>query len=275
MSEKGYEFLIYEKKDGVARIFFNNPKKLNAMGIPMLTELRDALLDAESDDGVKVMVLSGAGDRSFSVGQDLSPAGGRGQSAESAPISRPIGTYNYLRNVCYETHRLMERMEKPIIAAVNGYCFAGGLEFALACDFMIASENAAFGILEVGLGILPGSGGIVRFSRAISSRKAKELLYTAGRITAKEAEAMGLVNKVVPQGQLESAVKEITDSICAKSLLAIRLAKMVANYSLETPDIDSALALERTACSLIQASEDSTEGARAFMEKRPPVFKGR
>lgn len=267
MSNKEYEYLIYEKKDGAAKIFFNNPKRLNAMGAPMLSELKDALLDAQSDNDIKVIVLTGAGDKSFSVGQDFSlPFEGAGT---------PVGTYNYLRNVCYEAHRLMERMEKPIIAAVNGHCFAGGLEFALACDFMIASENATFGMLEVGLGILPGSGGIVRFCKALPARKAKELLYTAGRFSAKEAEAMGLVNRVVPQDKLEDAIKEITDNICSKSPLAIRLAKMVANAALETPDIDVALALERSAGGLISASEDAKEGPRAFMEKRPPEFKGR
>lgn len=267
MSNKEYTYIIYEKKDGVGKIFFNNPKKLNAMQAQMLSELLDVLRDAERDDSIKVLVLTGAGDRAFSVGQDL--------SGVSAGEESPIELYKYLRNTAYEVHRLMERMEKPIIAMVNGYCFAGGLEFAMACDFIIASENATLGITEVGLGLIPGSGGIVRFSRAMPVRKAKELLYTATRLTAREAEAIGLVNRVVPQGELENAVKEITDKICGTSPIAIRLAKMVINHSLETPGLDSALALERTACSLNSASEDSKEGPTAFMEKRPPVFKGK
>lgn len=263
---KEYQYIIYEKQGGVGKIVFNNPKKLNAMGPQMITELRDALLGAEHDDSIRVLVLTGAGDRSFSVGQDLSTISGE---------STPVDAYNYLRNTCYEAHRLMERMEKPIIAAVNGYCIAGGLEFALACDFIIASENAAFAITEVSLGILPGSGGIVRFIRAIPARKAREMLYTGTRISAKEAETLGLVNKVVPQAELDNAVKEVTDSMVNKSPLALRLAKMTITNALETPDIDVALALERTAASLIGASEDSKEGATAFLEKRPPVFKGR
>lgn len=267
MSSKGYQHIIYEKKDGVGKITFNNPKRHNAMSADMLVELRDALLDAEKDNSIRVLVLTGAGDKSFSVGQDF--------SASFEGMGTGIGTYNYLKNVAYEAHRLMERMEKPIIAAVNGFCFAGGLEFALACDFMIASENATFGILEVGLGILPGSGGIVRFGRAMPIRKAKELLLTAGRITAKEAETLGLVNRVVPQDKLEGTVKEITDNICGKSPIAVRLAKMVFNYSLETPDIDSALALERAAGGLVASTEDSKEGPIAFMQKRPPVFQGK
>lgn len=267
MGNKECQYIIYEKKDGVGKITFNNPKRHNAMSAEMLAELREVLLDAEKDDSIRVLVLTGAGDKAFSAGQDFSmPFEGAGTG---------IGTYNYLRNVAYEAHRLMERMEKPIIAAVNGYCFAGGLEFALACDFMIASENASFGILEVGLGILPGSGGIVRFSRAMPIRKAKELLLTAGRISAKEAETLGLVNRVVPQDKLEDTIKEITDNICSKSPIAIRLAKMVFNYSLETPDIDSALALERAAGGLVASTEDAKEGPIAFMQKRPPVFKGK
>ncbi|MDD5311991.1 MAG: enoyl-CoA hydratase/isomerase family protein [Dehalococcoidia bacterium] len=267
MNKNQYEFIIYEKLDGVGKIIFNNPARNNAMSAKMLTELKDVLLNAQFDGSVNVLVLTGAGDKAFSSGQDFAlPFEGAGTS---------VGTYNYLRNVCYEAHRLMEKMEKPIIAAVNGHCLAGGFEFALACDFIIASENATFGMLEVGLGILPGSGGIVRLCKALPVRKAKELLFTTRRFSAKEAEAMGIVNKVVPQGKLAEAVKEITDSICQKSPLAIRLAKMVANASIETTDIDVALALERSAGALISASEDAREGPIAFLQKRPPVFKGK
>ncbi|MGA2158630.1 MAG: enoyl-CoA hydratase/isomerase family protein [Dehalococcoidia bacterium] len=267
MSTNQYEFIIYEKQDGVGKIVFNNPARHNAMSAKMLTELKDVLLEAQFDKSIKVLVLTGAGDKAFSSGQDF--------ALPFEDMGTSIGTYNYLRNVCYESHRLMERMEKPIIAAVNGHCFAGGFEFALACDFIIASENANFGMLEVGLGILPGSGGIVRLCKALPARKAKELLLTARRFSAREAEAMGIVNRVVPQGKLAETIKEITDSICQKSPLAIRLAKMVANASIETSDIDVALALERSAGALVSGSEDAREGPTAFLEKRPPVFKGK
>jgi enoyl-CoA hydratase len=167
----------------------------------------------------------------------------------------------------------MERMEKPIIAAVNGYCYAGGLEYALACDFIIASENAMFGITEVGLGILPGSGGIVRFARAMPVRRAKELLLTAGRITSSEAFELGLVNKVVPFSELEKTVMEIARKIAVESPVAVRMAKMVFNNCMEIADIDAALALERSAGSLVAGTEDAMEGPIAFMEKRQPVWK--
>jgi enoyl-CoA hydratase/carnithine racemase len=273
MTAKEYEFIIYEKKDGVAKIVFNNPRKMNAMGAVMLIELREALLDAGSDDNVRVIVLTGAGDRAFSSGQDLS-GGGMVREGETPPAYTPMSSYNYLRNVCYEAHRLMERMEKPIIAAVSGYCIAGGLEFALACDFIVASENAVFAQTEVSLGILPGSGGIVRLIKAIPSRKARELIYTGARISAKEAEQLGLVNRVVPQGELDNAVKEIADKICKLAPVAVKMAKLVGNVALESPDIDSALAMERVACCFNSTTDDSREGSKAFIEKRPPVFRG-
>lgn len=267
MAGANYKYIIYEKKDFIARIVFNNPERRNAMHAPMLIELRECLLDAQADSGTRVVILTGSGDKAFSAGQDFSvPFEGIGTS---------VGTYNYLRNVAYESHRLMERMEKPIIAAVNGYCYAGGLEYALACDFIIASENAMFGITEVGLGILPGSGGIVRFARAMPVRKAKELLLTAGRITAHEALELGLVNKVVPFSELGKTVMEIAKKIAGESPVAVRMAKMVFNNCIEIADIDAALALERSAGSLVAGTEDAVEGPIAFMEKRQPVWKAK
>jgi len=267
MSDKQFKYIIYEKKEHIAKIVFNNPERRNAMSAQMLSELKECLLDSQADSEMRVIILTGSGDKSFSSGQDFAlPFEGVGTS---------VGTYNYLRNVCYESHRLMERMEKPIIAAVNGYCYAGGLEYALACDFIIASENAMFGITEVGLGILPGSGGIVRFARAMPVRKAKELLLTAGRISAKEALEIGLVNRVVPFAELEKTVMEIAEKIAAESPVAVRMAKMVFNNCLEIADIDAALALERSTGSLVAGTEDALEGPVAFMQKRKPVWKGK
>ena len=237
------------------------------MSAQMLSELLECLLDSQSDSQVRVIILTGVGDKAFSAGQDFAlPFEGVGTS---------VGTYNYLRNIAYESHRLMERMEKPIIAAVNGFCYAGGLEYALACDFIIASDNATFGITEVGLGILPGSGGIVRYAKAMPTRRAKELLLTAGRITAQEAHELGLVNKVVPFSDLERTVTDIAEKIANESPFAVRMAKMVFNNCLEIADIDAALALERSACSMVSGTEDAMEGPRAFLEKRQPVWKGK
>jgi len=267
MSDKKYKLIIYEKKNHIARIVFNNVERRNAMSEIMLSELYDCLLDSQADKEVRVIILTGAGDKAFSSGQDFAlPFEGVGTS---------VGAYNYLRNICYESHRLMERMEKPIIAAVNGYCFAGGMEYALACDFIIASDNALFGITEVGLGIIPGSGGIVRYARAMPVRKAKELILTAARMTAQEAHELGLVNKVVPFSELEDTVLAIATKIASESPFAVRMAKMVFNNCLEITDIDAALALERATCSMIGSTEDAVEGPTAFMQKRAPVWKGR
>jgi enoyl-CoA hydratase/carnithine racemase len=267
MSEKSYRYILYEKNGHISKIVFNNPERRNAMSAQMLSELYECLLDSQTDKEIMVIILTGAGDKAFSSGQDFAlPFEGAGTST---------GTYNYLRNVCYESHRLMERMEKPIIAAVNGFCYAGGMEYALACDFIIASDNAMFGITEVGLGILPGSGGIVRYARSMPVRKAKELLLTAARLTAQEAYEIGLVNKVVPFSKLEETVMAIAEKIASQSPFAVRMAKMVFNSCLEISDIDAALALERSACSMVAGTEDAMEGPIAFMEKRPPVWKGK
>lgn len=267
MADKTFKYILYEKKCYIAKIVFNNPERRNAMSAQMLSELYECLLDSQADKEIRVIILTGAGDKAFSSGQDFAlPFDGVGTS---------VGTYNYLRNVCYESHRLMERMEKPIIAAVNGFCYAGGMEYALACDFIIASDNAMFGITEVGLGILPGSGGIVRYCRAMPIRKAKELLLTAARLTAQEAHELGLVNKVVPFSKLEETVAAIAEKIAGESPFAVRMAKMVFNSCLEISDIDAALALERSAGSMVAGTEDAMEGPMAFMEKRKPVWKGK
>ena len=267
MADKSLKFILYEKKGHVAKIVFNNPERRNAMSAQMLSELYECLLDSQADKEVRVVILTGAGDKAFSSGQDFAlPFEGVGTS---------VGTYNYLRNICYESHRLMERMEKPVIAAVNGFCYAGGMEYALACDFIIASDNAMFGITEVGLGILPGSGGIVRYARSMPVRKAKELLLTGGRLTAQEAYELGLVNKVVPFAKLEETVMAIAEKIAGESPFAVRMAKMVFNNCMEIPGIDAALALERSAGSMVAGTEDAMEGPMAFMQKRAPVWKNK
>jgi enoyl-CoA hydratase len=167
----------------------------------------------------------------------------------------------------------MERIEKPIVAAVNGYCFAGGLEMALACDFIIAADNASFGLAEITIGVLPGWGGLTRLPRAIPVRKAKEMIYTGEPISAQEAEKVGLVNRVVPKPQLYEVVNEIAKKLANKSSLALRMAKKAMNYGLEVSSMDAALFVERGAACIVSAGEDSQEGIRAFLEKRPPKFK--
>ncbi|MGD0627118.1 MAG: enoyl-CoA hydratase/isomerase family protein [Thermodesulfobacteriota bacterium] len=265
MGDKSYECILYEKKDGIATITFNRPKALNAINIEMAEELKDALSDFKDDEETKVGILTGAGEKAFCSGGDI--------SMFSEKLTNTTAVYEWLRTG-EDIHRLlMERIEKPIIAAVNGYCFAGGLEMALACDFIIASDNAKFGLAEITIGVLPGWGGMTRLPRAIPVRKAKEMIYTGEPISAQEAEKIGLVNRVVPKSQLYDVVIEIAKKLAAKSSLALRIAKKTLNHGLEVSSMDAALFLERGATCIVSAGEDSQEGIRAFLEKRPPKFK--
>lgn len=265
MAEKKYEYILYEKKDRIATITFNRPKVFNAINVEMAEELKDALSDFKDDEETKVGILTGAGEKAFCAGGDI--------SMFSEKLTDTTAVYKWLKTG-EDIHRLlMERIEKPIIAAVNGYCFAGGLEMALACDFIITSDNASFGLSEITIGVLPGWGGMTRLPRAIPVRKAKEMIYTGEPINAQEAEKIGLVNRVVPKSQLNEVVTEIAKKLVNKSSLALRMAKKTLNHGLEVSSMDAALFLERGATCIVSAGEDSQEGIRAFLEKRPPKFK--
>ncbi len=169
----------------------------------------------------------------------------------------------------------MTYMEKPVIAAVNGICFAGGLELVLCCDIVYASANASFGLLEINLGLLPGWGGTVRLPRKIPVNRAKEMIMCGEIIPADEAKQLGIVNKVFPQESLYDEVTKLTDNLMAKPPLAIRAAKNVVNNSITCDSIDAALAIERGSIMWLSPSEDLQEGLRAFSERRPGVFKGK
>jgi enoyl-CoA hydratase len=265
MADNKYKYILYEKKDWIATITFNRPKALNAIHIEMAEELKNALSDFKDDEETKVGILTGSGEKAFCSGGDI--------SMFSEKLTDTTAVYKWLRTG-EDIHRLlMERIEKPIIAAVNGYCFAGGLEMALACDFIIASDNASFGLAEITIGVLPGWGGLTRLSRAIPVRKAKEMIYTGEPISAQEAEKIGLVNRVVPRSQLVDVVNEIAKKLAEKSSTALRMAKKAMNYGLEVSSMDAALFLERGAVCIVSAGEDSQEGIKAFLEKRPPKFK--
>lgn len=233
MADNKYKYILYEKKDWIATITFNRPKALNAIHIEMAEELKNALSDFKDDEETKVGILTGSGEKAFCSGGDI--------SMFSEKLTDTTAVYKWLRTG-EDIHRsLMERIEKPIIAAVNGYCFAGGLEMALACDFIIASDNASFGLAEITIGVLPGWGGMTRLPRAIPARKAKEMIYTGELISAQEAERIGLVNRVVPKPQLYEAVNEIAKKLASKSSLALRMAKKAINYGLEASSMDVAL----------------------------------
>ena len=263
MAEKTYELIIYEKKDGVATITLNRPKVLNALNSKLLEEVWDALRDAEADEGVRVIVITGAGDRAFSAGADIP------ELLEKSPVE--ARTYSiWLKDVL----RYMERLQKPIIAKIRGFCLGGGLELAMACDFRIASTDARFGQPEVNLGIIPGAGGTQRLTRLIGRTKAMELCMTGDHYTAEELYNFGLLNKVVPPEELDKATDELIKKLMAKSAATLGIIKLAVNKGIEMP-LEEALFYEAECFGIARSLEDATEGLKAFLEKRKPVFKGK
>lgn len=260
-----YQYLRFENTNGVTTIVLNNPEKLNALNLTMQQELLEALRRCRDDGEIRIIIITGAGEKAFCVGAEIQ--GFIGMTS--------IKGYRLMRDLGYEVHRLMEVMEKPIIAAVNGYCLAGGLEIALSCDMIVAAEEAQFGVPEINIGIIPGWGGSVRLPRAIGARRAKEWIMTGKRFSALEAERIGLVTRVVPRVTLMVEVRKLAEELAVKSSNALRMAKMVINLSLEAADIDAGLAIERGAVSILLGSEDCAEGVAAFLEKRSPQFKGK
>jgi enoyl-CoA hydratase len=263
-----FQQLIYERrgKDGeVLWLTLNNPKMGNALGPVMQEELKDALEHTLQDNSIRCVVMRGAGDKAFCSGGDI-------KVFESLDI---VTSYDYSYQQGNHIQHLLTYMEKPVVAAVNGRCYAGGLELALCCDFIYASENATFGLLEINLGILAGWGGTVRLPRKIPANRAKEMIYKGEIISADEAYRWGLVNKVMPLDKLYREVEATVETMMSKPPLALRGAKNVINNSLTCDSIEAALAIERGTVMWLLRSEDVQEGIRAFLEKRPPVFKGK
>jgi len=266
MGDKDYRTIKYEKEDWVATITLNRPEVMNAINEEMAAELLAALKDFKEDQAVKVAILTATGEKVFCAGGDI-------EMFFNKLAKDPTAQYNWLITGEEITRLMMERLEKPIIAAVNGHCLAGGLELSLACDFIIAAENATFALAEINIGLIPGWGGTTRLLRAIPVRKAREMIYTAERIGAAEAEKLGLVNKVVPKGQVYEAALEIAKKIASKSSYTLRLAKKAVTYGLEASGMDAALFIERGASSIAATGEGFEEGVKAFLEKRPPNFR--
>ncbi|MCC7414079.1 MAG: enoyl-CoA hydratase/isomerase family protein [Gammaproteobacteria bacterium] len=252
-----YTMLLTEKHDRILTLTINRPEVHNALNTEAWRELRAAVADARSDPEVGVVIITGAGHKSFVAGADV------GFLAHRTPMDVLAGEPGAILAE-------IENLEKPVIAAVNGYALGGGCELALACDIRIASENAQFGQPEVNLGILPGGGGTQRLPRLIGMGRAKELIFTGEIIGAHEAERIGLVNRVVPQAQLIPAAREMCRRILAKSCLAVRVAKTVMNAGV-APNLHAGLLMERLGQTLLFGSEDRTERMNAFLEKRVPA----
>jgi enoyl-CoA hydratase/carnithine racemase len=262
-----FEFkrLIYEKKEGVAWITLNNPKRHNALDCEMRQELKALLEDAGKDESVRVIVLKGSG-KAFSAGADLRVYLGL----------KPLDAMKWLKEVgtSLVITKIIRDIPKPVVAAVHGYCLGGGFELAMSCDIIIASEDAVFGQPEVNVGLIPGGGGSQRLPRLVGEKKAKELVFTGDMVSAKEMMELGLVNKVVPSNKLIDAVNEFAEKIKSKSPLIIAFAKEALNSSLEM-NLTEGLRYEASLFTQLFGTEDQKEGSKAFLEKRKPEWKGK
>ncbi len=255
--------LLYENDNGIATITMNRPQALNALNTATLKEL-DNLLDViAGDSGVKVVILTGSGEKAFVAGADI---------AEMKPLSALEGrAFGKMGQAVFNK---LENLPQPVIAAVNGFALGGGCELAMACDLRIASDKAKFGQPEVSLGITPGFGGTQRLPRLVGKGRAMELLFTGDVIDAAEAYRIGLVNKVVASDELLATAKAAAQKIMARAEVAVQLCKAAINEGLNM-DLASGMAYEREVFGLCFATSDQKEGMAAFLEKRAASFSGK
>ncbi len=258
-----FENTLYEKEEGIATVTINRPKALNALNKQAVQEISLRLDEAEDDETVKVIVITGAGDKGFCVGLDLKSV--RGIGAVDGMNLSLLGQ---------KLTKKIEELRKPVIAAINGYALGGGLEMAMSCDLRIASENARMGQTELNVGLIPGWGGTQRLPRLVGRAMAKELIFTGKMIDAKTARQLGLLNAVVPPDELKSAVKKFAMELITKPPVGLQLAKQLINSSIET-DLTKGLIQEAQAFGVLASTEDFDEGVAAFIEKRKPKFKGK
>jgi len=259
---KTYENFLLEEREGVAIFTINREKTLNSVNEACFKELYDFLCDAEEDEDIKSVIITGAGRKSFISGADISGfSGGKTTNGIIAGWSQRAASK-------------IESYAKPVIAAVNGYAFGGGCELAIACDIRIASENARFGLPEPKLGLIPGLGGTQRLSRIIGIGRAKEVILAGREYTGKEAEEIGLVMKCVPLDELIDEAMKVAKQMMARAPLALAVAKKLMLHSTST-NLDTGAYMESMGFYLLMGTEDKVEGTTAFKEKRKPEFKGR
>jgi enoyl-CoA hydratase len=258
-----YENLLYEKKNGITYITFNRPKVLNALNRKTVEELQHVLLDARDDASVRVLILTGSGEKAFVAGADIN------ELAEQTPVNgKEFSLFGQ------GVFHLLETIGKPSICAINGFALGGGCELALCCSIRLASKTAKLGQPEVKLGILPGYGGSQRMARLCGKGAAHELCLTGEMITAEEAQRIGLVNRVYEAAELLPAAEAMAKKIIEKAPLAVKYCMEAIERGVEMP-LEEGLFLEATLFGLCCATEDMREGTKAFLEKRPAQFQGK
>ncbi len=257
-----YENILVEKRDKVAVITINRPDKLNALNSKVHAEGVAALDELRKDDSVRVVVITGAGEKSFIAGADISEFAGQ------TPVTQ--------RNLFHERtfFNSIDTFPKPVIAMINGFCLGGGNELALACDIRIAGENAKFGQPEINLGIMCGGGGTQRLTQLVGEGRAMQIILTGEMIDAPTALQFGLVNQVHPLAELEAKTMELADKIAEKAPIALQLSKEAVKFASKS-NLDEGLRREVDLFAICFSTEDKQEGVSAFLEKRKPNFKGK
>jgi len=252
-----------ERRESIGVLTINRPKYLNALDIPTLLSLEDALSQLERDSAVKAIVVTGAGDRAFIAGGDIADLNSR----------QGLAHYQEFAEIIHRVFRRFEDSDKPTIAAVNGWALGGGTELLLTLDIRLVSDRARLGLPEINLGLFPGAGGSQRLIRQIPLCRAKELMFTGDQITAEEAVALGLCNRVVQADALLNEALALAERIAQKSPLVLKLLKRNLRQGQEMP-LGAALSYEQAMIGLVLDTRDAHEGCQAFLDKRPADFKG-
>ena len=258
-----FENILLEKKNAIAYVTVNRPKVLNALNMATMEELRSAFHDIKNDKDIRVVIFTGSGEKAFIAGADI------GELANNDAVSGKEYTHRG-QNVL----NLIENLGKPVIACINGFALGGGCEIAMACTLRLASENAKLGQPEVKLGIIPGYGGTQRLPRLVGKGIAMQMVLAGEMITAQEAHRIGLVNEIMPAGELIRRAEAIAAKIVANAPLAVQYAMEAVNRGMEMT-LAEGLYLEAVLFGVACATEDKSEGTRAFLEKRTPLFKGK